>query len=140
MEQLYFHDQSIEPSGDTILCALGDRASLWNLLFGQVRSGHPDFVETWRYYKDGRGWLLNVSRKGKTVFWLALYDGSFRTTFYLTQRAKDVVEGSALSEGAKKQFRDCAGAAKLRGISIGYQSERDVEDAMILVEIKLAVK
>jgi len=72
------------------------------------------FVATWRYYHDGKSWLLNVSQKKKTVFWLSVISGSFRITAYFTDKAKDAVRASRLSDELKEQFLGRASTGKLR--------------------------
>ena len=64
---------------------------------------HPGFTQEWRYYNDGKSWLMKVQRKKNTVFWLAILEGSFRTTFYIHEKAKPMVEGSTISDELKQQ-------------------------------------
>jgi hypothetical protein len=108
-------------------------------LFEFIGTRHPDCVARWRYYNDGKSWLLNLSRKKRTVFWLSLVPGrTFRITAYFTDKARDAIRASALSPELKKPFVAPAGPGKLRGITITFRKKRDVEDAKILVALKTA--
>jgi hypothetical protein len=131
-------DRNQFPTDDVIFSHLGRRRALWEALFEFVRAGHPDFVAEWRYYNDGKSWLLNVSRRKKTVFWLSLAPGrTFRITAYFTDKASEAIAGSALSAGLKEQYREGLSYGKLRGITVTIRTRRDVEDAEALVALKM---
>jgi hypothetical protein len=93
-------------------------------------------VATWRYYNDGKSWLMNVSRKKKTVFWLSGIKGTFRITAYFTDKAAGAIRASALSDALKQQFMEGPRYGKLGAVTITFRKKRDVEDAKILVALK----
>lgn len=129
-------DKDQFPSDDVIFAHLGRRRALWEALFGFIELRHPDFVAEWRYYNDGKSWLLNVSRKKKTVFWLSLVGKTFRITAYFTDKARDAVRASALPDELKEQFLGQSPIGKLRAITITFRTKRDVEAAKVLVALK----
>ena len=129
-------DRNRFPTDEVISAHLGRRRALWEALFAFIRAEHPDCTAEWRYYNDGKSWLLNLSRKKKTVFWLSVIRGSFRITAYFTDKAKDAVRASALSAELKEPFLKALPAGKLRGITITFRKKRDVEDAKVLVALK----
>lgn len=139
MDDPVFTDKGQFPTAALIDTHLGSSRPLWISLFEQIHRDHPDFTERWRYYLDGKRWLMKVSRKEKTIFWLAVTEGSFRTTFYFTEKAERPILDSALSDELKKQYRD-GRKNKLRGITVVYKKKRDVEDASRLIEIKTGMK
>ena len=101
---------------------------------------HPGFTREWRYYKDGKSWLMKVQHKKKTVFWLSILRGTFRTTFYVHEKAKKMIEESALTPKLKDQFRTGKSYGKIRGITMVYKTRKDVEFAKELIGIKLRIK
>ena len=113
---------------------------MWVSLFEQIHRDHPDFTEQWRYYHDGKSWLLKVSRKARTIFWLSIVEGSFRTTFYFTGRAGPAISKSSLSDELKKQFRSGTRHGKLCGLTILYKNRRDVEYAKQLIALKISIR
>jgi Protein of unknown function (DUF3788) len=131
-------DKEQFPGDDVIFAHLGRRRALWEALFGFIETRHPDCVAQWRYYNDGKSWLLNLSRKKKTVFWLSLVGNTFRITAYFTEKARDAIRTSALSEEPKEQFMGREPIGKLRGITITFRKKRDVEDAKALIALKTA--
>jgi hypothetical protein len=136
MEPPVLTDPHAFPSDAVIASHLGRRLALWNAFFEFVGAAHPECVAQWRYYNDGKSWLLNVSRKKKTVFWLSVISGSFRITAYFSDKAKDAVRASRLSDELKEQFLGRTPTGKLRGITITFRKKRDVEDAKVLIALK----
>jgi hypothetical protein len=125
------------PSEEVIFSHLGTRRALWDALFTFIHAEHPDFTERWRYYNDGKSWLLNVSRKKKTVFWLSVIEGTFRITAYFTDKAAEAIRASALSAELKEQFERGPSFGKLRGITITFKKKSDVKDARALIALKM---
>ena len=138
MEQPLLADPNQYPSEDVIFSHIGKCRSLWTSLFDYIHASHPDFGEEWRYYRDGKSWLLKVTRKKKTIFWLSLIKGSFRTTFYFTDKAEEAILSSELSEELKEQFRNRKN--KISGVTIVYSKKANLEDAKQLIGIKIQVK
>ena len=140
MSQPVLADEDQCPTEAVVFAHIGRSRALWHLLFEHIHRDYPDFTEQWRYYRDGKSWLLKVSRKARTVFWLSVAGGSFCTTFYFTRRADQAILSSSLSEALKEQYRSGRTFGKLRGLTIDYRTRRDVEYARELIAIKIALK
>jgi len=136
METRALSDRDVFPTPEVVFSHLGPRRAIWEALFAFIRAEHPDFVAEWRYYNDGKSWLLNVSRKKKTVFWLSLVGRTFRITAYFTDKARDAVRASALPDELKEQFLGQSPIGRLRAITITFRTKRDVEAAKVLVALK----
>jgi hypothetical protein len=133
-------DKNQFPTEKVIASHLAKRMALWNALFEFIHADHPDFDERWRYYNDGKSWLLNVSRKKKTVVWVSVIRGTFRITAYFTDKAAESIAASALSAELKERFVRGRAMGKLRGITITFKKKRDLVDAKILIALKLGVR
>jgi len=140
MEPPVLTDKDEFPSEEVIASHLGKRMALWNAVFEFIHAEHVDFEKRWRYYNDGKSWLLNVSRKKKTVFWLSVIRGTFRITAYFTDKAAESIAASPLSAELKERFVAARAMGKLRGITITFRKKSDVEDAKILIALKLAAR
>lgn len=117
--------------------ALGSKAfAAYVGLFERLSGEQPGFEEQWSYYCDTKCWLLKVSSKGKTVFWLGAYHGYFRTTFYLRPDADDAVAAARLPEASKAQFANSMGK-KFHGISADISAREDLEYFFTLLSLKL---
>jgi hypothetical protein len=140
MEKPVLSDRNQFPSEEVIFSHIGKTKSLWLTLFEFIRTEYPDFTEEWKYYNDGKSWLLKVSRKKKTIFWLSIRQDSFRTTFYFTDRAEEKIMASNISEELKLQFKNGKQYNRIRGITISYTTKKDIEAAKALIGIKILMK
>jgi hypothetical protein len=140
MSTSVFTEINQHPTEDLIFSHLGKNKVLWITLFEYIHEQHPDIVEEWRYYQDGKSWLLKVTRKAKTVFWLSVIERSFRITFYFTDRAQPFIEKSTLSPALKEQFKTGKKYGKIRGVTVLFKTKKDCTDAQELIRIKLSVK
>jgi hypothetical protein len=129
-------DPAIFPTEEVLFSHLGKAKPSFSLLFQFNHTNFPDFVERWKYYNDGKSWLLNVSRKKKTLFWLSVKDGSFRTTFYLNAKAAQRVPVSKIPQELKNQFKESEGKT-FRGITVVIKTKKDVEVYKELLAIKM---
>jgi hypothetical protein len=78
--------------------------------------------------------------KKKTVFWLSIVKGAFRTTFYFTDNAKEAILSSTLSEELREQFQSKKHTVKLKGLIIIHTTNKNTDAAQILFGIKLRIK
>ena len=140
MEQPILKDKNQFPTEEIIYSLIGKTKPIWNSLFEFIHSNHPDISEEWRYYNDGKSWLMKVTRKSKTIFWLSIIKDSFRTTFYFTDKAEETINKSSISSKLKKQFSDAKRFGKIRGVTITFKNKKDVEDAKMLIATKLSIK
>lgn len=140
METPLLSDKNQYPSEDIIFSHIGKTKALWSSFFDWIHSQRPDFMEEWRYYNDGKSWLMKVTQKKKTIFWLSIVKGAFRTSFYFVDRAEEVLRNSPLSEERKAEFLEGKRYGKLRGITICHTRKKDVEEAKILIDIKSRLK
>ena len=140
MEPPVLTDPNLVPSEDVIFSHIGRQRAQWEALFRFIHAEHPEFVATWRYYNDGKSWLMNVSRKKKTVFWLSVLERGFRITCYFTDRAAGAIKASTLSADLKAQFTEGRRVGRLAGITITFRKKRDVQDAKTLIALKLEAR
>ena len=140
MEQPILSDKNQYPTEDIIFSHIGRADTLWISFFEYIHSNHTDFTEEWRYYNDGKSWLMKVQRKAKTVFWLSIIKNAFRITFYFTERAEEAIFKSSISDELKTQFRDGRSYGKIKGITIVFKKKKDIEYAKSLIAIKLSLK
>ena len=113
---------------------------LWEALFDYLDREQPEISREWRYYKDGKSWLLKATLKKKTIFWLSLLPGGFRTTFYFGDKAEADVAESALPDKMKKEFREGKHYGRIRGLTIEFAAPEDVEAAKELIAIRKRMK
>ncbi len=137
MEKPVLSDPAVFPTDEILSMHLGKAMTPYASLFKFNHASFPDLVERWKYYNDGKSWLLNVSRKKKTLFWLSVKDKCFRTTFYLNPKASQLVPGSRIPKELKDQFKATEGK-KFRGLTVVIKAKKDVEVYKELLALKMA--
>lgn len=136
MEQPVLSNKEQYPTDEIIFAYIGAKKAHWSALFDYLHVHHPDCSSEWRYYLDGKSWLMKVTRRKQTIFWLSLANGTFRTTFYFNHKAAEAIQHSALSEEMKAQFRAGIRSKRICGLTVVYTAKRDVKTAQTLIALK----
>jgi hypothetical protein len=137
MEDKLLSDANIFPSDEIIFSHIGKSKVYWELLFNHIHLNHPDFESDWRYYKDGKSWLLKTKRKSKTIFWLSIIKDSFRVSFYFGDKAEEAIMASSVSDKIKEEFKHSKRYGKIRGITLKIENAEVIEDVKTLILIRL---
>ena len=140
MDQPLLSDKTQFPTDEIIFSHLGKTKDIWVSFFEYLHKNHPDITSEWRYYHDGKSWLMKNMRKKKNVFWLSILKETFRTTFYFTDRAAKAIEDSTIPAEMKKQFKEGKHYGKIRGLTVLFKYKKDIETAKALLAIKLSTK
>ena len=130
-------EESFQPDDKNIIKILGETGKYWETIKKYIAENHENVVETWKFYRKESGWLLQVSRKKRTIFWMRPIDGYFTITFWFGDKAVEVVEKSGLPI---KIIEDLKNAKKLmigRNATIEVRSPEDVEYVEMLIELKM---
>jgi hypothetical protein len=137
MEKPVLSDPNIYPTDKVIASCLSKANPAFISLFEYIHANFPEFEERWKYYNDGKSWLMNVSRKKKTIFWLSVNKAYFRTAFSFPAKHESLVVDSALPASLKKQYLESAGKF-FRGITIVIKNKKDTGAFKKLLSLKLA--
>ena len=135
-----FTDPDVRPTPALIAAALGRAAPAWTELLERLRGEVSGLSETWRYYPDGKSWLLRLERKAKTVCWVSVERGRFKVAFYFPSRLDAALLESGLSAACKKAIRDGKPVGKLRPVPVVLGPRRGIEDVLALVRAKRSLK
>jgi len=135
-----FTDPEQYPEDEMIFNILGGNKKLWISFFNYIKVNHPDFISEWKYYNDGKSWLMKTGKKSTTIFWLSVIENTFRATFYLAPGYANRIMESSIQEELKEQYKSQIGVKKIPGITIKFAKAADVESAKELIEIKLSKK
>lgn len=137
MEKPILTDENQFPTEEVIFSIIGKTKPLWISFFNNIHEQYPDFNEEWRYYKDGKSWLMKVVRKKKTVFWLSLIKDAFSITFYFSDKAEEDIIESRISEELKEKFRHGKHYGKIRGLTVIINNVKDIEQVKELIPIRI---
>jgi len=96
MDKQLLLDEAIYPSEDILQAALGDVYPAYQSFCGLLAEVQVSME--WRYYNDGKAWLCKCQHKKKTVFWLSVWEGYFKTAFFFTEAAYEGVKDLPFDE------------------------------------------
>ncbi len=136
MNKPLLNNPNIFPSDNELLLCLGKTKQLFDDYLRRLGSEYPDIITAWKYYNDGKTWLMNASRKKKTVFWLSVWDGYFTIAFYFKPAAEHDIMNGDFSELIKQQFAESAGK-HIRGIALKIHTHATIEMCHKLLQLKL---
>lgn len=104
--------------------------------------GEPDYqlVAEWRYYLDGKAWLCKVQKKAKTVLWLSVWDGFFRTTFYFTAKSGAGIKDLEIDAKVIKDFQGNKSIGKLRPLTLIITRREQLHDLFSVIRYKMKIR
>ena len=133
-------DKDQFPTEEIVCSHIGKSKLVWESLFLHIHEEYPDLKIEWRYYNDGKSWLMKINRKSKTIFWLSVIENAFRITFYFGGKAESAVLESNISEELKKQFKEGKSYGKIKGLTLLMNKKKYLKDVKELIALKLSLK
>ena len=137
------------PTNDVIATALGAANSAYVRFVGEL--ANHDIVIDWRYYSDGKAWLAKGQRKWvgsrggqkeTTAFWLSIWDGFFRVTIYIPERARADILNLSISSEIKQMIMGAKQMGKLKFFPLVFDvcSDEYLEAIHTLVDFRKTLK
>lgn len=124
------------PDDEVLERLLGKVKPAWDSFLSFIKETHPSFATEWRYYKDGKSWLFKVTKKKKTICWVSVYQGVFKTTFYFADKVEGLLEDSDLSQEFLEQFANAKQYGKVRPLTVDIRKVGDLEATKIIIPIR----
>ena len=140
MEVLLLREQEIFPSEEVLKTVLGQIYDVWAGLEKQVTQGELALTFNWNYYRDGKSWFCKVCHKKKTVFWLSVWEGFFKTAFYFTEKHFESIANLDISEQIKEDFCRMKPIGKLHPMVICIDKQEQLIDVLKVVKLKKELK
>ena len=134
METQLLRDSGIFPSEEVLKAVLGNSYATFDELIKTVTD--TGLNREWRFYKDGKSWLCNVSNKKKTVFWLSVWDTCFKLTFFFTEKHLSGIAELNISEKIKTDFALSKPIGRLLPLLISIGNNEQLSDALKIIEFK----
>ena len=110
---------------------------------GAADSAYRKFIEglanrgiqvDWRYYNDGKAWLGKAlykwtgargGEKEMTVFWLSIWNGFFKVSLYIPEKARADLLSLPLSGEIRKMIQDSKQIGKLKFFPLVFELRSD---------------
>ena len=136
MEVQLLREQEIYPSKEVLSNVLGNVYDVWAALEQQVTQGEWSLTLDWNYYKDGKSWLCKVCHKKKTVFWLSVWEGFFKATFFFTEKHLEGLAQLDIAEQIKEDFCRMKPIGKLLPMLITMERQEQIPDLLKIIKFK----
>ncbi|HBL77321.1 MAG: hypothetical protein A2W90_21880 [Bacteroidetes bacterium GWF2_42_66] len=140
MEGPLLKEQSVFPSEEILGNVLGDSFPVFTELMESVTKSACGLTSQWNYYNDGKAWLCKMQYKKKTVFWLSVWDGFFKTAFYFTEKTGAGLMELDIKESLKQSFNSAKSFGKLIPLVFTMRTKDQLEDLLKVIEYKKSLK
>ena len=140
MEVQLLRDREIFPSEEVLKTILGQVYDVWVELETQVTQDELALTLDWNYYRDGKSWLCKVCHKKKTVFWVSVWEGFFKTGFTFTEKHFESIAELDISEQIKEDFFRTKPFGKLFPMGINIDRREQLADLLKIVKFKKEFK
>lgn len=139
METMRLRDEQIVPTPEVLEQVLGECYPTFAELMSTATNTYQ-LTPEWNYYKDGKAWLCKVIFKKKTVFWLSVWEGFVKTSFYFTERNMEGVALLDIEESIKDSFTASKPIGKLIPLILSIDCPAQLADFFKIVEYKKGLK
>jgi hypothetical protein len=136
MKTPLLQDPEIYPSKEVLKNTLGKAYEVLEELETRLSQ---EFAITfdWHYYKDSKAWLCKVAHKKKTVFWLSIWDGFFKTSFFFLERHLEGIAALAIDENSYVLEKEWG---KMIPLFFSINNKKQIQDLLKVVEFKKKAK
>ena len=140
MEKQLLREQAIFPTKEVLKDVLGNVYNVLEAMESRLTQDEFALSFEWNYYNDGKSWLCKVGHKKKTVFWLSVWEGFFKTTFFFLERHLEGIAALDISEQIKEDFCRMKPVGKFLPLQINLDNQGQITDLLKIVTFKKGVK
>lgn len=137
MEKQLLTNLDIFPSKDVLQDALGNVYEIYEELENLLTQNEFALTYIWHYYKDSKAWLCKVAYKKKTIFWLSIWEGFFKLSFFFLPRH---LEGIKALKMDKSNFETKDEWGKMIPFFFNVNSKQPFNDLYKLIQYKKGAK
>ena len=140
METQLLREQEMFPSKEVLKEVLGKVYDVLEELETRITKSDIALTLDWHYYNDGKSWLGKVCHKKKTVFWLSVWEGCFKTTFFFLDGHLEGIAALDISEQIKEDFLRTKNVGKLLPMIFAIDRQEQLADLLKVIEFKKKAK
>lgn len=134
-------DESVFPTDLVLQSILDNVFPVYKEFIDTITSEKYSLKYEWRYYNDGKSWLLKICYKKKTIIWSSAQSGYFSVTLYFANKPDIDISGLSISPALKIQFNENRkDSNKLNHLTIQVNNNKDLNDIYSLIEYKKSLK
>lgn len=151
-EKQLLRDPDIEPTSDIIAEGLSTAYKTYTKFIKELESYGITLMD-WRFYNDGKAWLskgeyrwtgVRGGQKVTPIFWLSIWEGFFKTSFFFGFDIKEELLQLPISQEMKELIENAKPMGKtmrFMPVVINVANEEQLSDIYTLTEFrKIRVK
>ncbi len=132
MAEQLLRDPATEPTSESIAEGLAEANAAYLSFIEGLATRDIDL--DWRYYPDGSAWLgkglhkwtgARGGQKEVTAFWLSIWDGFFRVTIYVPEKARANALGLPLDPETREMVETAKQVGKLKFFPLVFDLRTD---------------
>jgi len=136
MNELLLNDKNEYPDDNVLRRHLGKTKVIWDQFTSQVSALPGAMTMEWRYYNDGKSWLCKLVYKKKTMCWISIWDGFFKTTFYFMERNDKDIQALPIDKRWKESYLSHKGFGKLKPLTIEVKTKKALSNVLEVLKYK----
>lgn len=140
MEKIMLTDPGIPPTAELLGKILAGSYPAYEAMMAAVTAPECGLEAQWRWYKDGKSWLCKMVFKKKTIFWLSVWDGFFKTGFYFLERHLQGIMELDIDPELKAALSKARPFGTLYPVTLEMRGKEQTGDLLRLTEYKKKVK
>lgn len=140
MDKIMLTDPEVSPTAELLGKILTYSYPAYEAMMAAVTAPECGLEPQWRYYKDGKAWLCKMEFKKKTVFWLSVWDGFFKTGFYFLERHLLGIMELDIDPELKAALSKARPFGTLYPVTLEMRGKEQTGDLLRLTEYKKKVK
>ena len=147
MKQQLLRDAALEPTPERLAECLQTAYNAYEKFIEMLET--QDVSVSWRYYGDGKAWLgkglyqwitSRGTQKEANLFWLSIWDGLFKVTFYLPEKKREAALALPLAADIKDMIKESKPIGKLKIFPLTFDlcSDEPFDEIFTLIRFKKA--
>lgn len=136
-----------KPTIEIIAKGLGEASKAYAKFLNELNN-HDITLMEWRYYNDGKAWLSKGeykwttprgANKVKPLFWLSIWEGFFKVSFYFNDNIRPELLNLGLSDDVKEIIENAKPMGKTMRfipLTIDVKTDKQLENIYILAKYR----
>ncbi len=125
------------PTGKELSAALGPARALWDHMLTELAAELKLTTTEWNTYSLKAGWSLRVKRGDRIILYLTPFQGCFRASFALSEKAVQAAKTSRLPKPVLKIIEEAKKYAEGTAVRIDVNNVEDIHVVKKLAKAKL---
>jgi hypothetical protein len=138
--EMLLNDKNEYPDDAVLARCLGKAKAAWDEFVARSAAIPGLTLVDWRFYNDGKAWLARLMHKKKTVCWISVWDGYFRTGFYFMAKSDADIRALNVAEKLKDEYYGNKPIGKLKPLTVPVKTKKTLADVFELIQYKSRLK